>query len=77
MRGIDSLGKQLQKIVVGELIAFHLYPSQLTVDSAGPTTGRIAPIGQSDQTEYQIRQDGTCEIGLKYDRRMVQVLEMG
>ena len=47
----ESCGKnRLHKFVAGELIAFRLYPSQLTVGSAGPTTGRIAPIGRSDQT---------------------------
>ena len=69
--------KRLQKHEVGELIAFRLYPSQLTFDSAGPTTSRIAPIVRSEQTGYQIRQYGTCEIGLKYDRRRLRVLEMG
>ena len=63
--------------MVGELVAFRLYPSQLTIASAGPTTGRIAPIGRSDQTGYKIRQDGTCEIGLKHDERRVRVMEMG
>ena len=58
--------------MVGKLIAFRSYPSQLTVGSAGPLTGRIAPIGRSDQTGYQIRQDRTCEIGLKYEGRRIR-----
>ena len=56
--------KRLQIFVVGELIACRLYLSQLTVGSTDFTTGRIAPIGRSNQTEYKIRQDETSEIGL-------------
>ena len=69
--------KRLRNLAVGQLIAFQLYPIQLTVGSAGPTTGRIASTGRSDKSGYQIVQDGTCDIGLKYDGRRVRVLEMG
>ena len=41
------------------------------VGNADPTTGRIASTGRLDRTGYQIRNDGICDIGLKYDGRRV------
>ena len=69
--------KRLRTIAIRELIAFQVYMSQLRVGNAGPTNGRIASTGRLDRTGYQIRQDGTCDIGLKYEGRMVRVMETG
>ena len=59
------------------LIALQLYPSQLKVGSAGHTTGRITPIGYSDQ-HWTSDQTG-WDLGdrVEYDGRRVRVLEMG
>ena len=67
----------LRKFAILERIAPQLHLSWKTVGNAGPTTGRIASTGRLNRTGCQIRQDGTCDIGLKYDRRRVRVLEMG
>ena len=56
-----SVVKRPFKCVIGGLIAFQSYPIPLTVGSAGPTMGRIALIGWSDQhsisgqTGYDLR----------------------
>ena len=65
------------KLAIREGMALQLHPSWQTVGNAGSTTGRIASTGGLDRTGYQIRQDGTCDIGLKYDGRSARVMGMG
>ena len=69
--------KRSVKFAIVEGIALQLHHSWPTVGNVGFTTGRIAYTGRLDRTGYQIRQDGTCDIGLKYDGRRVRAMEMG
>ena len=57
------------KLAIREQIALPLYLNKQTAGNAGPTTGRITSTELLYRTGYQIRKDGTCDIGLKYDGR--------
>ena len=45
--------KRLRTFAIWELIALQLYPSQLTVGSAGPATGRIESTRRSDEPDIR------------------------
>ena len=68
--------KRQVKFAIQEGIALQLQPSWQTIGSAGPTTGRITSTGRLNRTGHQIRQDGTCDIGLKYDGQRKRDLKM-
>ena len=69
--------KRIRKFAIWELIACELYPIRSTFNSVVPTTGRTASTERLHNSPYQIRQDGICDIELKYDGRRVRVMVMG